>query len=71
MQHHRVEGPLDGGERMVAVDERRAHTHVDPAVHEARAADQLHVHVERMRRSDVIERDALDSLDADPVERHA
>ena len=71
LQHDRVEGALDRGQRMVAVDERRADAHVDAVADEARAADQLHVHVERARGGDVIERDALDPLDVDPVERHA
>ena len=34
-------------------------------------ADQLHVHVERPRGGDVVERDALDALDLDPLERDA
>ena len=67
LQHHRVERSLDRGERVVAVDERRADADVDAVADERRAADQLHVHVERARRGDVIERDALDSLDARPT----
>ena len=71
LQHHRVECALDRGERVVAVDERRADAHVDAVADEARPPDQLHVHVERARGGDVVERDALDPLDLDPVERHA
>ena len=71
LQHDGVERALDGGERVVAVDERRPDANVDAVADERRAPDQLHVHVERPRRRDVVERDALDPLDLDPVERHA
>ena len=70
LQHDGVEGALDRGERMVAVDERRADAHVDAVADEAGATDQLHVHVERAGGSDVVERDVLDSLHLDPLERH-
>ena len=35
LQHHRVEGPLDGGERVVPVDERGLDAHVVAAVRRA------------------------------------
>ena len=70
LEHHGVERAFDGSQRMVAVDECRADTHVDPVADEARSPDQLDVHVERAGRGDVVERHALDSFDVDPVERH-
>ena len=71
LQHHRVEGSFDRGQRVVTVDERGADPDVDPVADERGAADQLHVHVERAGRRDVIERDALDAFDLDPLERDA
>ena len=71
LQHDGVERALDGGERVVAVDEGGADADVDAVAHEAGASDQLHVHVERVRRRDVVERDVLDPLDGDPVDRDA
>ena len=45
-----MNGALDRGERMVAVDERRLHADVDRAVDERRRADEADDHVELARR---------------------
>ena len=71
LQHDGIEGALDRGERVMAVDESRADPHVDAVADEARAADQLHVHVERPGGRDVVESDVLDALHGDPLERDA
>ena len=69
LQHHGVERALDGGERMVAVDERRADAHVDLAVEQARGADQADHHVELARSGDVERRDRVDPDRLDVRER--
>jgi hypothetical protein len=71
LEHHRVERPLDGSERMVDVDERRADTRVDEPVRQRRPREELDLHVERPRRLDVLLRQPLDALDLDPLERDA
>ena len=65
LEHHRVERALDGGERMVAVDERRADAHVDVAVDEPRRADEADHHLELARRGDV---ERVDPVDADHLD---
>ena len=60
LQHDGVERALDRGERMVAVDERRADADVDLAVDEARRADEPDHHVELARRGDVERVDRVD-----------
>ena len=66
LQHHCVEGALDRRERMVAVDERRAHAHVDLVRRRAtRRTDEPDHHVELARRGDV---ERIDRVDPDHVD---
>ena len=53
LEHHGVERALDRGERVVAVDERRADADVELLVDERRRADEPHDHLELARGRDV------------------
>ena len=61
LQHHGVEGAVDGRERMRAVDERGLHADVDGVVDERRHADEPHDHAELGGRRDVRGLDLLDA----------
>ena len=65
LEHDRVERALDRGERVVAVDERRADADVDLAVDEPRRADEPDHHLELARGGDV---ERVDPVDADDLD---
>ena len=71
LEHHGVEGALDRGQRMVAVDERRRDADVDLAVEQPCSADEPDHHVELACRGDVERRDLVDPDHLDVVEREA
>ena len=68
LDRDRVERAVDGGQRMLAVEERRVHAHADPAVDALGGADQLQPEPELVRVGHVVGRDVLDPLVDDLVE---
>ena len=55
---------------MVAIDQRRSDTDVEPAADDRCLPDQAHDHLELARRADVALRDLRDALVVDVGERH-